>query len=121
MAERQLAPMYQALRRRQKNSRNPLIAPIAALFEDCRQNFERLCVTARRNGDPNSVLAEDSYGKFLAWGNDSGASTRALDHTLRKDSSLSAMTLDLLKTLYKKLEQGMSALLYPRRAANLGI
>jgi hypothetical protein len=78
------------------------------MFEDCQQNFERMCVTATRFEDPNSVQVEDNYGKFLAWGNDSGASSRTLDHALRKDSPLSAMTLDLLKTLYKKLGQGMS-------------
>jgi hypothetical protein len=106
--------MYQALRRRQKPVSNPQIAPIAALFEDCRQNFERLCVTARgvsdpNSGvlDPNSILIEDNYGKFLAWGNDTGASSRSLDHTLRKDYDLSVVTLDLLKTLYEKLNQGM--------------
>jgi hypothetical protein len=107
MAPRPLAPTYQVLRRRHKSSSNPQIAPIAAIFEDCCQNFERLCVTARRNADPSSILVEDNYGKFLAWGNDSGASSRSLDHTLRKDSILSAMALDLLKTLDRKLGQGM--------------
>jgi hypothetical protein len=107
MAE--LNPMYQALRRRQRHSSNPQSAPIAAMFEDCCQSFERLCVTARRFSDQlNSNLVEENYGKFLAWGNDTGASTRSLDHTLRKTSSLSATTLDLLKTLNKKLGQGMS-------------
>lgn len=107
--------MYTVLRSRQKTARNPQIAPISALFEDCRQTFERLCVTARAVSSTNSILIEDNYGKFLAWGNDSGASSRSLDHTLRKDSSLSATTLDFLKTLYKKLGQGMSLDVRPQR------
>ena len=98
--------MYRALRG-QKSSFLPQTAPIAAKFEDCQQNFERLCIVSRsgiRLIEPNVI--EDSYGRFLAWGRDCGAADRSVDHRLRKSSSLSTRTLELLKTLSAKLEQG---------------
>lgn len=97
---------YRALRKHNQQSL-PQTAPIAAKFEDCQQSFERLCIVVRSNGDEaNSALVEDSYGKFLAWGKDSGASDRSVDHGLRKSSGLAGRTLELLVALFSKLEQG---------------
>jgi hypothetical protein len=96
--------MYRALR---PAGRVPLqIAPIAAKFERCREVFERLCIIIRSMSPEMSSAVEDVYGRFLAWGNDSGASSRALDHTLQKSSSLQDMTTELLISLYSKLNEG---------------
>ena len=53
------------------------------------------------------MLTNDNFARFLAWGNDTGAATRSLDHTLRKSSDLKEMTLDLLKDLYVTILDGM--------------
>jgi tetratricopeptide (TPR) repeat protein len=102
----ELNPVYRALRRK-KRDYLPQTAPIAAKFEDCRQCFERFCTVVRSNQPSRSTLVEDSYGKFLEWGNDSGALPRTIDHTLRKTSDLSKMTLELLVTLYSILSKGV--------------
>lgn len=98
--------MYRALRLRQKPSNFPQTAPLAARFESCRQAFETLCIVARSIAPSNSNSVEDSYGRFLVWGNDSRASARILDHTLRKTSSLSGVVEDLLTSLYSTLQEG---------------
>jgi hypothetical protein len=99
--------VYAALRKR-PHFHQPRTAPIAAIFEKCRESFERLCIVTRLNSSqPNSSLVEDNYGTFLAWGNDSGAATRSLDRTLRKTSNLSDMVMELLRTLYSTLQRGM--------------
>ena len=83
-------------------------APVAAKFEDCRQWFARLCVALETFFEPSDIaLAEDSFAKFLAWGNDTGAMTQSLDHALRKASAHQKKTLDLLTTLHLTLVEGM--------------
>ena len=94
---------------------------------------------ARAATDFNSAIVEDIYGNFLAWyahsilkkppfrksraleiiieksvltrdrANDSGASSRMLDYALRKTWRMSGKSLDLLKTLQSKLQEGMSS------------
>lgn len=97
--------MYRALRQK-THSHLPQTAPIAAKFEDCRQCFHRLCPALKCSSLQHcSSLADDSYGKFLAWGEDSGASARSLDRSLRKTSSLASMTLELLMDLYSTLQK----------------
>jgi hypothetical protein len=96
-------PMYRALRSRRQHRSLPQTAPLAAKFESCKQAFETICIAIAPS---NSNSVEDSFGKFLAWGNDTGASTRSLDRTLRKTSSLSEVTEDLLMGLYSKLQEG---------------
>jgi hypothetical protein len=99
--------MYRALRQK-AHSHVPQTAPLAAKFEDCRQCFSRLCPVLKSNSfHACSSLADDCYGRFLAWGNDSGASTRALDHSLRKTATLGDMSLELLVDLHATLTNGM--------------
>lgn len=87
-------------------------APVAAKFEDCRQWFARLCVALETFFSPSDIaLAEDSFAKFLAWGNDTGAMSQSLDHTLRKASAHQKKTLDLLTTLHLTLVEGMRLLI----------
>jgi hypothetical protein len=99
-------PMYRALRSRRQYRNVHQTAPLAAKFESCKQAFETLCIVTGSIAPSNSSSVEDSFGKFLTWGHDSGASARSLDRTLRKTSSLSAMTDDLLMSLYAKLQEG---------------
>lgn len=98
-------PMYRALRSQRQHRSLPQTAPLAAKFESCKQAFETICIV-RSIAPSNSNSVEDSFGKFLAWGNDTGASARSLDRTLRKTSSLSEVTEDLLMSLYSKLQEG---------------
>lgn len=116
IAMTELNPVYRTLRRK-KRDYLPQTAPIAAKFEDCRQCFERFCIVVRSNQPSHSTLVEDSYGKFLEWGNDSGALPRTIDHTLRKTSDLSKMTLELLVTLYSILSKGKPSSQYFLRRA----
>jgi hypothetical protein len=104
MAE--LNPMYRALRSRRQHQNLYQTAPLAAKFESCRQAFETLCIVTRSTTPSSSDSVVDSFGKFLTWGHDSGASARSLDRTLRKTSSLSEMTDELLMSLYSKLQEG---------------
>jgi hypothetical protein len=112
MAE--LNTTYRALRSRRQYRNLPQTAPLAAKFESCKQAFENLCIVTQAIAPLDSNAVEDSFGKFLAWGNDSGASARSLDRTLRKTSSLSEMTDELLKSLYSKLQEGKC--IYPLQA-----
>ena len=88
-------------------------APVAAKFEDCHNCFNKLCATLRtRSPLKISVLAENNFAKFLAWGNDTGAATRSLDHTLRKSTEMREMTLDLLKDLHLTILDGMTIFIF---------
>ncbi|KAH8820807.1 nb-arc domain-containing protein [Xylogone sp. PMI_703] len=102
-------PVYRALRPH-KHYSLPSSAPIAAQFEDCRQCFTRLCLTLKSADStiPYSSIADDTYGKFLAWGNDSGAASRNLDYTLRKTTNLRNTTLELLSNLDESLKKAIS-------------
>jgi len=81
-------------------------APVAAKFEDCHQYFTRLCVALKEHASLSDVdLAEDSFARFLAWGNDTGA-PRSLDHALRKASGHQKKTLELLTALHSTLVDG---------------
>jgi hypothetical protein len=83
-------------------------APVAAKFEDCYNSFNRLCVELRgRSPSAISALVDENYAKLLAWGNDTGAATRSLDHMLRKASDLREGTLDLLRDLHELIREGM--------------
>jgi hypothetical protein len=99
----ELNPTYRVLR---KHRNIPQTAPLAAKFESCKQAFETLCIMTRSIAPSNLNSLEDSFGKFLTWGTDSGASARSLDRALRKTSNLSEMTEDLLVSLYLKLQEG---------------
>lgn len=111
--------IYRGPRGQQKLRSLAEAAPVAAKFEDCHNCFNRLCA-ALRNRSPSAVpsaistLADDNYAKFLAWGNDTGAATRSLDHTLRKASDLREMTLDLLTDLHSLILEGIQLFLFER-------
>ncbi|RFU32291.1 hypothetical protein B7463_g4032, partial [Scytalidium lignicola] len=99
--------VYRALRPH-KHYPLPSSAPIAAQFEDCRQCFNRLCLALKSDSTlPYSAIADDTYGKFLAWGNDSGAASRNLDYTLRKTTNLRNTTLELLANLDDSLKKAI--------------
>lgn len=100
--------MYRALRRTER-FRLPQTAPIAATFEDCHQSFQRLSIVVTSISDDvsESNTVQEIFRRFLAWGYDSGASKRTLDRGLRNSSNLSRGTLDLLRSLYTTLNEGI--------------
>jgi hypothetical protein len=84
-------------------------APLAASFEDCLQAFDRLLATTnanKQNLEDEDILAEDCCSRLKTWGHDSGASSRALDHRLRKSSQLATATSELLVELQSILQEG---------------
>lgn len=103
-------------------------APIAAHFEDCTQAFQQLCAalkscriapsTGQRFDDLVREKSEDlrleeiytatddCMAKLDIWDLEVGASTRALDHTLRRSSQLSQTVVSHLDELKAILEQG---------------
>jgi hypothetical protein len=98
----------QSSKSRQKQQRHAQTAPVAAKFEDCQQCFDRLCVALKDHPSLFDLdLAEESLAKFRAWGNDTGAMTRSLDHALRKASAHQKKTLELLTALHSALVEGM--------------
>jgi hypothetical protein len=104
-----LQTIYRGPRSQQKLRHLVQAAPVAAKFEDCHNGFNKLCIALRNLSlSKLSVPADDSFAKFLAWGNDTGAATRSLDHTLRKSTDLRDMTLDLLRDLDLMIQDGMS-------------
>jgi len=85
-----------------------LTAPVAAKFEDCSQCFTRLCVILKALPSPSDLdLAEDSFARFLALGNDTSAINGSFDHTLCKASARQKKTLELLTILHSTLVEGM--------------
>jgi hypothetical protein len=94
-------------------------APLAANFEDCLQVFDRLRATIQSNKkdfENEHTLGEDCYSKLRSWGYNSGASSRALDHRLRKPSRLKTTTLELLVELQSKLQEGEQKFIQKTRA-----
>lgn len=100
-------------------------APVAAQFEDCTQAFVRLSDSLTADSDNFHPALDDPTTKngteatplheraqhfrrtFSAWGNDSGASSRTLDHALKESPSLMRQTMYLLEDLYSTLERSM--------------
>jgi hypothetical protein len=100
--------IYHSSNSQRKQNNLAQTAPLAAKFEDCHQYFTRLCVALKEYASSSDVdLAEDSFARFLGWGNDTGAMTRSLDHALRKASGLQKRTLELLTNLHSTLVEGM--------------
>ncbi|MCJ1467362.1 hypothetical protein MMC07_005986 [Pseudocyphellaria aurata] len=83
------------------------IAPLATLFKDCLNSFERLCAaTAESQQVGGELLCSTVHGcfsKFRMWGNDTGAPDGSLDYALRKSSHLQQTTKDLLGDLISTL------------------
>jgi hypothetical protein len=85
-------------------------APIAAQFEDCFQAFQQLSDALQvSRSDPGLHTITRNYRLRLElWGEDSSASTRTLDYTLRDSTLLERQTLRLLEDLHLVLEEGES-------------
>ena len=84
-------------------------APVAAMFEDCLQSFERVCEIVKNNQGadiPGYAIIDGSLGRFRQWGYDTGAPKRLLDHSLRKAPHLQRATTDLLEDLLSGLQTG---------------
>lgn len=83
------------------------IAPIAALFKDCLQQFERLCAATVESqqigGKSLNSMIDGCFSKFRMWGRDTGAPDGLLDHALRKSSRLQQTTKDILGDLLSTL------------------
>ncbi|KAK0711893.1 hypothetical protein B0H67DRAFT_555798 [Lasiosphaeris hirsuta] len=85
-------------------------APLAAQFEDCFQASIQLTDALQANrphSDELQVrrLAQDCKDKLRVWGDDSGASSRALDYALKCSPAVVRQTKDLLTDLDKALHQ----------------
>lgn len=83
-------------------------AEVAAQFEDCVQAFQQLSDSLQ--GDQSNAelrIVSNDYGiQLKIWGDDSGASSRALDHALRSSLVIKKQTLGLLENLHSLLVQG---------------
>jgi hypothetical protein len=84
--------------------------PIASSFNECVKLIDELTsLSDMQNiiwtGSPVSLDAHAS--KLRAWGNDTGASSWALDHALRKASRLKQQVLLLLNVLKNELQTGI--------------
>ena len=90
--------------RKQESSHAYEKAPIAAIFEDCLQYFERIEAIEQDPEKAGSPILDLSFSRFRQWGSDTGAQNRALDHTLRKASQLQEATKDLLRDLLTALQ-----------------
>ena len=82
-------------------------APVAAEFESCTERFDRLNIVMEANEttwEPYHILLNDYRSRLATWGIDTGASSRTIDHTLRKASRLKGHTLDILEELHASLQ-----------------
>lgn len=82
---------------------------IAARFEDCSQASIQLtdALQANRHGsDELRNLAQQCKDRLGFWGDDSGASSRVLDHALACSPTLTRQTDALLVELNSTLEKG---------------
>lgn len=98
---------FHARDQRRRNARKQ--TPIAAEFEDCVQLFYQLCSAMEADSamwEGSDAQLNDLFSKFKAWGNDSRASSRSLDYTLRKASRLRDQVLELLKPFKLELQSG---------------
>ena len=83
-------------------------APVAATFEDCVQAFQQLSDSIYVNGSNTQLYQTAKSGvlRFRLWGQDCGASSRALDHALRLSPTVRQQTLILLDDLLSIVTQG---------------
>jgi len=86
-------------------------APLAAQFEDCAQAVKQ--VHSALNTDPSvekhtslHALVGRCLGRLTTWGHETGASSRLLDHSLRRASRLRNNTLTLLQDLHDRFQDG---------------
>jgi hypothetical protein len=90
-------------------------APLAAQFEDCAQAVKQ--AHAALNADtsvekqtPLRALIGRCLGRLVTWGHETGASSRLLDHSLRRASKPRDNTLTLLKELHERVQDGTDSL-----------
>ncbi|KAK3357865.1 nb-arc and tpr domain-containing protein [Lasiosphaeria hispida] len=91
-------------------------APLAAQFEDCFQASIQLTQltdalqASRPHSDELQVhhLTQDCKDKLRVWGDDSGASSRALDYALKCSPNVVRQTEDLLTDLHEVLHQAVA-------------
>ncbi|KAK1750091.1 transcription activator GutR [Echria macrotheca] len=101
-----MAPETTRSRKDQEKSGIRAKAPLAAQFEDCIQASLRLTDLLHANrpySDDLRDLAHRFTERLRRWGNDSGASCRALDYTLRCSPDVVRQTHTLLKDLLRVL------------------
>jgi hypothetical protein len=85
-------------------------APVAAQFEDCYQAIHQLCAFLEANcPEPDVVyaVADDCMWRLKKWGDETGASSRALDYALKRSTRPRRQTLSLLQELQSALDHGM--------------
>ena len=86
-------------------------APLAAQFEDCAQAVRLLHTALNADSSieeqtPLRILVDRCLGRLLAWGHDTGASSRVLDHSLRRASKPRDNVLTFLKELHELVVNG---------------
>lgn len=83
-------------------------APVAAQFEDCFQAFQQLSdsLQVKQSDAQLYSISKDYELRLKIWGDDSGASSRALDYDLRNSPVVRRQTQRLLRDLHSTLEQG---------------
>ena len=130
---------------KQESSRAHEIAPISALYEDCLQYFQQLCNIAEASqvekeraanvaqecaekelikqagkiARARHFIIDDCFSKFRDWGSNTGASSRSLDHALRKSSQLQGTTKELLEDLFSTLCHSKNAPTYRFRTFSI--
>jgi len=90
-------------------------APLAAQYEDCAQAVKQLYTALSANPlaseqAPLRILIERCLRHLISWGHDTGASSRVLDHSLRRASKPRSTTLTLLKELHELVVQARDSL-----------
>jgi hypothetical protein len=93
-------------------------APIAAQYEECSQILRQLhaafLAKEFKDGEMDlRILTEQCLTRLISWGENSRASSRLLDHALRRSSRPRNDTLRLLKDLHEILQSGMQPVSYP--------
>ncbi|ORY58056.1 uncharacterized protein BCR38DRAFT_447870 [Pseudomassariella vexata] len=101
--------MYDAMWPKSKQPTGQTKIIIAALFEDCSQNFNKLCalLVPHCRQVQNKSLA-DCLSHFITWGIENSA--KDLDYKLRKAGKMHDMVVDLLTQLKEALEEGLQIL-----------
>lgn len=85
-------------------------AEIDVHYEDCSQIFNRLCTSyaafVSKLPETRANTLTDCFGRFTAWGVETGAREQALDHKLRKNNEMHDHVVELLVQLQNLLGDG---------------
>lgn len=102
--------MYDTMWPKAKRPAGRQKAIIAARFEECQQDFNRLCARLDRHfPDTKAKSLSDCLGSFVAWGSETGANDQTLDYKLRKANDMQEMVVELLTQLHEVIEEGKLA------------